>query len=487
MKRPNSVHFLLFTIGTAYLIYLILRAFSIPATIDEAYTVLYHVPRNIWDIITYHYPSPNANNHVLNTLAIKGWDAVLGQNLLSARLTNLMAGGLYVACGIWMLRKLFSSPLAKIAALVLWLENHYLAEFFAIGRGYGMSIGFMTLSICGLHQFAKSHRTKHLTVALLAAWLGVASNFTLLNYYCCLSAILFLLLAQFKTDELRQRIVFFAHHILLALLMYLPITRMMAVNEFEKFGVSGFFEDTVKGFVQSFFMGKEFMGKYTFEIAQAMLVAYFAFATLLFMKKWWAEREWSLTLVLAALLPGTVAVNIAITLLTDAAWLPARTCTFFYPLLVLSLFTTGAWLVNAVSARFKTPLLVLAMASFICFTRVVNLRQSHEWWFDKDTIAVLDYLKNLHQQEHRTSPIRFDSHWMFSNSFKFHLTSNWGGYAKYVLPDMVWRETPQPGDDFEFFYADMKDYAKIAEQYKIAWDLEPNKRALLKKQHPVGK
>lgn len=489
----------LIAIGAAYCIYLIFRAFLIPATIDEAYSVLYYVPLKTWDILTYNYPSPSANNHILNTFSIKFWGLFFGQNLLSARLANLMAGALYAGCGIWLVRQLFEHPMAKIAGLVLWLENHYLAEFFSIGRGYGMSIGFMALSICGFYSFVKSLKTNHLALTMVAAWLAVASNFTLLNYYCCLSAILFVILLTTSEQrrggsepprrlmgKWRQMALFFTSHLLLATLMYLPVTRMLAANEFVKFGVSGFFEDTVQGFVRSFFLGQQFLANGMFKVAELLLVAYFLAACLLLLAQWLLTRKWTLRLLLAALFPGTVIVNIAITLLTDAAWLPARTCVFFYPLLAVSLFMNGLWLVEHNRQRFRTPLLAMSLASAIFFTRAVNLRQSHEWWFDRDSFTVLDYLENMYETEHRTKPISFNSHWLFSNSLKFHLTSNWGNYAQYIQPDMNWRETPEPQDNYEFFYTEMKDYPKLAEDYQIVLELEKNSRVLLRKRtNPV--
>jgi hypothetical protein len=459
---------LLLFFGLAYLAYLTLRAFLIPATIDEAYSILVYVPKSVWAILTYDYADPIANNHILNTLAIKFLTQIFGTNLLSARLANLMAGLLFTGAGI---------------GLVLWLANPYLAEFFSIGRGYGMSIGLMAVSVCFAWHFFEKNRLRTFTASLVFAWLSVAANFTLLNYYACLSGIFLVFLWQNRLTRWPWPTVFFTAHVLLALLMYLPVTRMMSAGEFEKFGVTGFYQDTVQSFIRAFFYGKEFLGGRTFEVADVALPLFFGMAALMFFFKWIKTQfRWTSGLFMAALLPVTVAVNVAMTLATDAEWLPARTNSFFYPLLVLAFLMVGKWLVVTRFSRWVRPvLLVLAFSSGLSLNRSANLEQSREWWYDRDTLHVLDYLKNLYIQEKRTAHISFTSRWQFSLSFKFHLQSNWGGYAKYVQPEMPWRKIPEPEDDFEFFYGEIESFSQFSDRYEMVWVLEPRQRALFRR------
>lgn len=474
----DALHLLL---GAAYLAYLSLRAFLIPATVDEAFSVLYYVPREVWRIVTYTYAEPSANNHILNTLCIKLLTSVFGMNLFSSRFANLLAGGLYVGAGIWLVKTLFGSGWARAAGLILWLCNPYMAEFFSIGRGYGLSIGLMALATCLAYRFLQAERPKHLAGAMAAAWLGVAASFTLLSFYLCLSAIVFLKLLR-KTPALRKQWAIFATaHVSLALLLYLPITRMMAFKEFEKFGVTGFFKDTVQDFIRTFFYGKEFLGEWHFETTQWLLVGWTVLATLLFLYKWWAAKTLSPQLLALALLPGTLAVYGCMTTLTDAAWLPARSCQFLFPLLVLSFLGVGQWLVQAVGAWLKPPLLLLAFLSAICFTRVANLRQSFEWWFDRDTFVILDLMKNHYLENQCQTPVRFNTYWLFSLSFKYHLLANNGEYARYVDAELPWRDAPLPEDDYTFFYFDARRVGEVTHKYDPIWVLEPGQRVLVKR------
>ncbi len=478
---PTAIFCLL--LGSAYLAYLTLRAFFIPATMDESFSILQYVPKSIWQILTYDYPVPSANNHILNTLSIKFFTALAGTNLLSARLGNLLAGALFVFAGAWLTRRLFQNPWAIAAGLVFWLANPYLAEFFSVGRGYGMSIGLMTGSICFAFRYFERQSLFDFTAAMAVAWLAVSANFTLLNFYLCLSGIFFLELLQNKPSNRARWSIFLGFHLLLILLMYLPVTRMLDFKEFEKFGTSGFFQDTVQSFVHSFFQGNEFLGGKTLETAGALLPAGVVFAALFFFGKWANHRfRWTPRLFLAALLPGTLAANASVTLLTDATWLPARANCFFYPLLVLSCFVTGHWLAqHKFTARSKPLLIALAFSSCLAMKRTANLSYMREWWFDRDTIVILDYLKNLHIQEKRTEPIRFNCHWGYSLSFNFHLKSNWGRYAQYVQPDLIWRDIPEPEDDFEFFYIEAKNWERLSSAYELVWALEPGQRLLLRK------
>ncbi|MCF8245199.1 MAG: glycosyltransferase family 39 protein [Saprospiraceae bacterium] len=476
-------------LATAYVAYLTLRAFLIPATIDESFSILYYVPKDIWAILTYDYPEPSANNHILNTLTIKFLTGIFGSNLLSARLGNLLAGALFAGAGVWLVRRLFSHPITRVAGLFVWLANPYLAEFFSIGRGYGMSIGLMAFSICHAFRFFEKQTGKAFLLSLMSAWLAVAASFTLLNFYCCLSAVFFLFLWQNARRNWRWWLAFFSSHLLLLGLTYLPVIRMLGNKEFEKFGVTGFFEDTVRSSIRHFFYGKGLLGAHTVEVASILLSIFLGAAAIIFLVRWATNHfRWTPNLLLNALLPGTVAVNLAMTLLTDAAWLPARSCLFFYPLLVISFYATGQWLVGTAARRYLRPLLLaMALASAIIPIRAFNLSQSREWWFDRDSFVILDYLKNLYIQEARTEPISFDSYWLFSLSLKFHIQSNNGRYAKYVQPEMIWLETPKPTDNYEFFYGETKNFHQFSDRYEMVWVLEPGQRALFRrKQNPGG-
>lgn len=472
---------LLVLIAFAFISYLVMRAFILPITIDEAYSILQYVPKTCWEILTYDYQEPSANNHILNTLSIKLLTQIFGVNLLSARLGNLLAGALFAVTGIWLVRQFFTNSWARMAALILWLGNVYMCEFFSIGRGYGMSIGLMSLAICFTVKYFQHEDFKYLVAALIAAMLMVAASFTLLSFYICLSGILLLKLWPPNNDWLKKISVFMVAHLLLFLLLFLPVTRMLAFKEFDKFGVNGFYQDTVSDFLRTYLKGAKLPGEHSLQIIAWVLTAWVVMAAMVACYKWWREKTPSWPTALLILMPGTVAIYISMTVFTDAAWLPARSCQFFYPLLVLTYFCIGKWLVNVLGKWLKPPLILGSLASITWFTSVANLEYSREWWFDRDTVAILNYLKNQHQQEERQTPIKFNSHWMYSLSFKFHLLDNMTDFEKYVDADMSWRDLPLPTDNFEYFYCEAKDYTKLADRYDIAWVLEPGQRLLLKR------
>ena len=469
-------------IGIAYLCYILARVLLLPITIDEGYSIMTYVDKPVWQIITYQYDGISANNHILNTLSIKFFSAVFGMNLLTARLGVLLGAVLYVWTGIAFARRLFPEVWSGMGLLFLWLGNPYLAEFFAIGRGYGLSIGLMAFSIWQLWRWLQQPTQGALMGALAAAWLAVSANFTLLSYYLFLSGvILWHLLSQGE----KRRQGFMAWGISTALLMlflYSPLRALIKAEEFEKFGVNGFYKDMLYTFVRCGFRGAEYFGSETYPRFAWGIVALSALLLLVGLVRMFRQKgRWDATLWLVALLPGVMAVNAAITLSTQATWLPGRTNVFFYPLLALSF--CGA--LTCFPARFRVPrqvllqLMALPMAFHLLYC--ANVTESFEWWFDRDTFKVLDYVKNVHLEEKRADRIRFNCVWLYNPSFTFHLKNGPGQYNAHIEPDISWISVPKPEDQCEFFYADRERKDALLNDYEVVWVVQPGDRYLLRK------
>jgi hypothetical protein len=124
-------------------------------------------------------------------------------------------------------------------------------------------------------------------------------------------------------------------------------------------------------------------------------------------------------------------------------------------------------------------LFALPLAFHLVYT--VNLTESFEWWFDRDTFKVLDYVKNVHIQEKRSERIRFNCFWVYNPSFSFHLKNGPGEYTEHIVPDIGWISAPKPEDNCEFFYADRERKDALSNEYEVVWVLQPDDRFLLRK------
>jgi hypothetical protein len=465
-------------LGTAYSVYILARAYTVPITIDEGYSIMTYVSKPVWQILTYQYNELSANNHILNTLCIKWLAALQGMNLNAARLGNIVCGIGYVWAGARLMEALFPDRTLRIAGFVLWLGNIYMAEFFSIGRGYGMSIGLMALSIGWMYRHLQDHRFRTLAYALGIAWLSVAANFTLLNYYLFLTAFSLWLVAAYPGRRVLRFSLIAGFSLVMGIFLYMPFLQMRSVNEFDKFGAKGFYEDTLYTFVRSAFRGEEYFGPDTYPVCTYILAGLFFVLLAAGLWQWQRARfRWSPPLFLAALLPGVLLVNVSMTLLTSATWLPGRTNAFFYPLLIASLAGVLAGVPLAFARR---ALLILALPVAWHFGNTLNLRDSFEWWFDRNTRKVLDYVANVYQEEKRGQPIRLSCYWLYDPSFDFHIKYDRAGYDRYVVRDIPWMGLPKVEDNWEYYYCGREQMEQLRDLYEVVWVVEANNQYLLR-------
>ena len=163
-----------------------------------------------------------ANHHWLNTWLIEISTYVLGVSEFSLRIWNVLAF-IIALYAMFQLQKHFVN---KMAALVLWLIflNPFVLDFFSLARGYGLSIAFVLLSLnaaLNLCLHDKEFSTKKLLGLYLYLNLALYANFTVLNFYLALSAIvLFHLLFHKKISILSKQFILFAA---LGLLPLIPV------------------------------------------------------------------------------------------------------------------------------------------------------------------------------------------------------------------------------------------------------------------------
>jgi hypothetical protein len=142
--------------------YIFLRSISVGFTHDESlsYTIL---TGNESQLFT-------ANNHWLNTILMKCCSLILGYSEWSLRLPNVLAFGLYAYSIIKILQ------LSKLHYLTIWLAilvfflNPFLLDFFALARGYGLGMGFLTFALYqGFRFFYLDQKTSNLVLFLLSS------------------------------------------------------------------------------------------------------------------------------------------------------------------------------------------------------------------------------------------------------------------------------------------------------------------------------
>jgi hypothetical protein len=184
------------------------RAVLVPLTYDEAATYLRYIPTPFLSVFNFEV----ATNHFMNTLFTKLLSLVAGDSELVLRMTNLIGYGLYIWFSLRILHSL-THRLIAFAGFMLLNLNLYVLDYFALSRGYGLSLGFLMGALFYIFRFlAQLHPSetaalgrpyRDLSRALLFACGAVMANFALLHVYLGIFvvALVALMVVNFSMDS----------------------------------------------------------------------------------------------------------------------------------------------------------------------------------------------------------------------------------------------------------------------------------------------
>jgi hypothetical protein len=470
----------------SFMAYLFLRAIKIPITTDEGATLINHVRRTWWDIFTYEKDAV-PNNHILNTAFIKLLQPIFGLNHVEARISALLGGFLYFLSSVGIARILTKNFVLQLFCVILLLGNHYMIEFFSLSRGYGLALGLIMSAIYFGLKWVESNKNQHLWASSMLGILSVEANFTSINFYLPFFVIfLWLVFEKNKISKsfLKNSIPLLFPCLVLAFVAYLPLTRMRASDQFRFWGNNGFISETLNPLMINFCCGNSFLELINVKIINFIVI--FLSAVAIFWSIWLWKRNnlqmyKSASVVLVALFSGTVLFNLMQFWILKTPYLSARTALFFYPLFTLTFVVLILFFLEK-SNKTVQNLFVFIIITFIAinFIKRINIKESREWWFDRETFKVLEYLKELHREEKREKPLTFNTTIGFHNSFSFHIEHNDWNHLDYV-ENVPWHEGTPTDAQHEFYYSNKEELPILLKKYNIVWEVSPKEWYLLRR------
>jgi hypothetical protein len=264
----------------------------------------------------------------------------------------------------------------------------------------------------------------------------------------------------------------------------LPLTRIKAAGDFSWFGNNGFFKDTVQGFADCFLMGGRYFGPDTLIYLQWLLVAIFIASALGTLVLWW-HSGWKITpaVWLLGLFPGTVAVNLLVTAVTDSSWLSTRTTLFFYPLLVCSVLGLFSLLEKRLSKLAWGLAVPVAVLLSFHFFKNANWTHTYEWRYDRDTYKVLNFIEKTYKTENRTTPFSLHAYCLQYPSFLFYTRMMKSRYNNCVeeAKDTGCNIAEPPNKDVEFYYVPKEKANLFVQDYNVVLETADGERVLLRK------
>lgn len=405
---------------------LTMKAFTVPITHDEGWTVIQYVDHSVWDIMMY--PDAWPNNHILNTLLAKLSASIFGVHDWSVRLPNLLFFWVYAFGVFRFLKAVFKERMVLfLPAATVFVLSPYFLDFFALCRGYGISSALTMLSVSYFVTGFKRIREAHVWMAFCLALIASYANFTVLVFLASafgMALLYFILYRKNGLDFIKNATALFVITLGYAVLIYTPIAKMKATNQFEFWTSNGFFEETIFSVIHNSLSDS---GVYTRPEWFAVLVVlislvlwgYVAFRLVL--SKFEKSTFASSLAVTAMLLFGCVAVSLVQTTLLGDPNLNGRTALFLLPVFT-SLAVTGFLFLP------KRRLLSWGVGGGLILVTFQHVAVSYrsdsfkEWRYDKYTLEVISALE---KQEGRQL-LRVD--WLYQNSFEF--------YAKYERSDL---------------------------------------------------
>lgn len=130
---------LTFGVAMAFLCLVTVRSFTVPLTYDESYTA--QIALGLRDPLI-------ANNHILNTQLIRFF-LELGfiKDELAIRAPSLIGAFIYAFFQNKIGKQITTEHSLRLFFAILFLANPIVIEFFSIGRGYALSMAFVSVAI----------------------------------------------------------------------------------------------------------------------------------------------------------------------------------------------------------------------------------------------------------------------------------------------------------------------------------------------------
>jgi hypothetical protein len=126
------------------------------------------------------YWEPSANNHILNSLWMRGFVWAFGLHPLTVRAPALIGAAIYIASAYALVILISPDFKIRIPLFVCLVYNPFVADFFVAARGYGLADGFLLAAIAIAAWTFRDPRRVLIACAAASASIGLAfvANFS---------------------------------------------------------------------------------------------------------------------------------------------------------------------------------------------------------------------------------------------------------------------------------------------------------------------
>ncbi len=459
------------------------KAYISSFTHDESVTYLGFVHDSFMDIISFS--NWYTNNHILNTLFIKYSELLFGNSEIALRLPNLLLLVVYMFYGYQLFKD--SKPFLTISVFTLLITSLSLIDLFSLARGYGMSCGFMLMSLYHFMAYSKVPNKKDLILFHFGALLASLSSFTMVTFYVALLMVynvqLFISIKLVQGEKFRFFQINKGHIIpliLVAAVLFEPLRRVISNSDLNFGGKNGFYQDTVHSLIFNVFHGASMPAEifllFQFLFTVVVLIPLVLILVKIYQKQttFFTEQRALITSTLLMILIPVIIIMQHIILKSD--YPISRFSVFLVPLFIIQF----GFLINyfSVTEFKKTSIIImvgLSLVSAVSFVNKADLESSAEWKYDANTKNMLQTLDSLRiQNGNNPLHISLGINWQFEptiNYYKETKNLDWLG--------TIDRDGISDADDFMYlFYREFQ--TMNTENYEVVKAYENSGTILIK-------
>ena len=477
MRKFNLYGFITF-FGILFLI-IIYKVINLPVTTDESPTVFFYSNFSFWEIMMF--PNNVPNNHILNTLLAKCSMIIFGKEQWAIRLPSLFS---FIVFGFAVFRilKLIlkRDSYFFLPAAVLFI-NPYWLDFFGLCRGYAISSTMVTLSVGFLIEGYLFKKPKFIWFSLICSILASYANFSALVFWVAVAAMSWFYFFIENNKDWRKvfkpTLIIFSISVAYLALIIVPIIKMQSTDEFQYWTSRGFYDETIKSLLIDWWYDSKILSKIGLDFWAGVLMFIVLINVVYFLRnfiksKFSLQSFYQPAFIATAILLLPAVISIAQSTILNTPNLNGRTAMFFFPLVPI-VFATTLSLIPELKKQWITRSLAVFAGIILLMnlTSRVSLKSVREWYYDQNTLEVMDFMK----ENYKDTPIVLKTSWFFHPSFYFYTYTgkapwlNLQDYDKNI--DIT---TPAT-----YYYIFAEDYKQLEPRFEVAYKFSPD-RWLLK-------
>jgi len=473
----------IFSFGIIVFSYVTIKASISSFTHDESFSYLHYIQKSFMDIITFS--DWYTNNHVLNSLLMKYSEKLFGNSEVALRLPNLLLFIVYMSYSFLLFKR--SNKIILMSMFAVLCTNNSIIDLFGLARGYGLSIGFMTMSIYHFIQSFYSQKAQQVFLFHFSSLLAILSSFILVDVYLALLityvVMTFIDCKYFSNQKYHLLISNKVHLIpflVLVIILYEPIRRVALNSDLNFGGKIGLYSDTLS-YLTSYAVHGTHFSSIEFSSVKIIFSCIVLITTILIIKMiikrdmiFWEKYK---NLVVLNLLIWVITIEISLQhIIFNADYPIGRFSLFILPIYI---FQFG-FLLSFIGDYYKNAVLTvsisLAIISCLSFVSKADFYSCSEWEYDMETRNMMQRLSEYHSKyDANSTNVRIGINSFYEPTINFYrITKN----ISWLLP--ADRNGLLISDSYYYCKKEELDQLKLS-NYKIIANFDRIKMLLVKK------